>query len=58
MKELKLTLTVDDTNTILQALGQMPFNQVYAIIEKINRQANAQLGASENGVDPKKIEAN
>ena len=45
MKNLKLTLPLDDVNLILKALGQMPFSEVYQVIEKINRQANEQLGA-------------
>ena len=49
MKELNLKLSVDDVNTILKALGQMPFQQVYQVIETINQQANQQLGAQQNG---------
>ncbi len=47
-KELQLTLTIDEVNTILQALGRMPFSEVYEVIGKINRQANEQLSSSEN----------
>ena len=49
MQELKFTLTIDDANTILKALGQMPFAQVYTLIEKINQQANSQLSHGQNG---------
>ena len=44
MKEIKLELTIDEINVILEALGQMPFQQVYNIIHKIHQQANSQLG--------------
>jgi hypothetical protein len=40
-KEIKLSLTVEETNTILEALGNMPFLQVFRIIEKIHIQAQA-----------------
>ena len=43
MKELKFNLTVDDTNTILEALGNMPFAKVYGLIEKIQQQAQQQM---------------
>ena len=47
--ELKFTLTLDDTNTILQALGNMPFQQVYGVIHKIHEQANQQLNRESQG---------
>ena len=50
MKELNLKLSIEDTNTILAALGKMPYAQVYGIIAKINEQANAQLGHGQNGM--------
>ncbi len=43
--EIKLEITVDETNTILEGLGQMPFNRVYALISKLQEQAGQQLGA-------------
>ena len=49
MQELNFKLTIDDANTILKALGQMPFAQVYTLIEKINQQANSQLNHGQNG---------
>lgn len=42
-KELTLTLTVAETNGVLQALGQMPFVQVSALIQKIQQQAAPQV---------------
>jgi hypothetical protein len=37
--EINLSLTVDETNTIIEALGQLPFMRAYKIIEKIHIQA-------------------
>ncbi len=47
MKELKLTLTVNETNLILKALGNMPFNQVTELVGKIHTQAQQQLAGTE-----------
>ncbi|MCB0614921.1 MAG: hypothetical protein H6573_23880 [Lewinellaceae bacterium] len=47
MKEIKLTLTIEETNQILDALGNQPFKTVFALINKIQSQAAAQL--QENG---------
>jgi hypothetical protein len=44
-KNIKLDLTIDDTNLILEALGQLPFARVYALIGRIQEQARAQLDA-------------
>lgn len=42
-QEIKLTLTIDETNLILEGLGSMPFNKVYGLIAKIQEQASVQL---------------
>ncbi len=49
MKEINLKLTVDEANTVLQALGQLPFAQVYNLVEKIRNQAGQQLEMPQNG---------
>ena len=49
MKELTLKLTIEEANTILSALGQVPYAQVFGLISKINEQAEEQLRASQNG---------
>ena len=41
-QEIKLELTVDEINIILNALGQMPYVQVAAVIGKISNQAESQ----------------
>jgi len=42
-EKISLELSVDEVNTILKALGTMPFNQVYELIGSIHQQANKQL---------------
>ena len=57
MKELNLKLSIEDTNTILAALGKMPYAQVYGIIAKINEQATPSLGTAKTawqGLTPSK----
>ncbi|MEM8962003.1 MAG: hypothetical protein AAGD38_11015 [Acidobacteriota bacterium] len=44
MKEIKFRVTVDEANLILEALGQMPFKQVFALIGQLQTQASEQLG--------------
>lgn len=39
---IQLKLSFDEINTILKALGNLPFNEVYDLIGKIHDQANAQ----------------
>ena len=41
-KTIKLELTVDEINTVLKALGTLPFNQVFELIGKVHDQASAQ----------------
>lgn len=43
MKELDFSLTLEEVNLILKALGKMPFVDVYEVIGKLNKQANEQL---------------
>jgi hypothetical protein len=43
MNTIKLELNIDETNLILEALGQLPFARVYALIGRIQEQAHAQL---------------
>ncbi|WP_428966002.1 hypothetical protein [Micromonospora fluostatini] len=43
MPPITLSLTLDQTNVILEALGQMPYVRVYELIESIGQQAGAQL---------------
>lgn len=43
MKEIVLNLTIEEVNLILNALGNLPFNQVQALISKITLQGNSQI---------------
>ena len=45
-KEIKLVLTVEEANQILEALGNQPFKQVFALINKIQEQAASQLNTA------------
>jgi len=57
MKELNLILTVEETNKILDALGDLPFKSVFGLIQKIQNQAANQLtqnGEMEEPLQPHK----
>lgn len=45
MQDLEFKLTLEETNLILEALGQMPFVRVHQLIAKLQQQARAQLPA-------------
>lgn len=45
MKVLDLKVTVDEANLILEGLGNLPFARVFALVEKIQQQAQAQWQA-------------
>jgi len=40
---IKLELTVEEVNGVLQSLGNMPYAQVVALVEKIRAQATPQI---------------
>lgn len=42
-QEIKITLTLGEVNQILDALGNVPYRQVFQLIGKIQTQAEAQL---------------
>lgn len=46
MEEITLKLTINDTNSILGALGNLPYIQVMELIAKIQAQAKEQLVAT------------
>lgn len=50
-KEVNLKLSIEDANLILEALGNLPFKQVYGLIGKIQQQAAQQLQTG-NGQAP------
>lgn len=43
MEHINITITVPETNLILQALGTLPFSQVAELITKLTKQAREQL---------------
>lgn len=43
---IKLELTVEEVNGILQALGNMPYTQVVNLVEKIKTQGIPQVEAA------------
>lgn len=50
--ELNFTFTLDQTNTIIAALGKQPFEAVAPIIDVIRQQAQPQLNAAQGISDP------
>ena len=49
MNEINLTLTLEEVNSVLNALGTQPYAQVQPLIAKIQTQGSAQLQAAQNG---------
>jgi hypothetical protein len=45
MQEIELKLTVEETNVILEGLGNLPFARVYTLVTKIQSQAGEQIKA-------------
>ena len=50
MSEIKLKVSIDEANLILEGLGQMPFAKVYALVAKLQEQAANQLKREESKV--------
>jgi hypothetical protein len=50
MQTLQFTLTIDETNLILRALGNLPYMEVHQLIQKIHAQATEQMNG--NSVSP------
>lgn len=47
--EITLTLTIEEANTVLAALGQLPTNTgVYPLLKKIKEQGDAQVPPAED----------
>lgn len=51
MKEIQLSVTIDEANVLLGALGNLPYVQVRDLIEKIQHQAASQLQEQQNGIE-------
>jgi len=48
-QEVTLQLTLEEINTLLESLGQMPYIKVYTLISKIQEQASQQISANADG---------
>jgi hypothetical protein len=48
MKTIRLELTVEETNLVLEALGNLPFIKVHELISKIHQQASPQVASTDN----------
>ncbi|MEV4575642.1 hypothetical protein AB0K16_20580 [Nonomuraea jabiensis] len=44
MEKITLSLSIPEINLILEALGRLPYAQVYELIGNVQEQARAQLG--------------
>lgn len=42
-REIHLTLNIDEINKMLTALGNLPYAQVFSLIDKIRNQAEVQV---------------
>lgn len=43
MHQINLQLSIDETNLLLKALGQMAYQDVFQLVDKIQQQAYAQV---------------
>lgn len=57
MKKLKFEFTIDETNMILEALGNLPFNKVFGLVNNIQQQAGTQLNGQQGGISPEMMSA-
>ena len=49
MKDINLTLTLKEVNSVLSALGAQPYAQVQPLIAKIQTQGSTQLQSTQDG---------
>ncbi|WP_148313908.1 hypothetical protein [Sorangium cellulosum] len=52
VRELHLSVTVDEVNLILEGVGLLPFARVYALVAKVQQQASQQLGGKPAQEEP------
>lgn len=55
MKEVNLKLTIEETNAVLNSLGNLPFVQVHQLIAKIQTQAGQQLNGAFKEEEKKEV---
>jgi hypothetical protein len=46
MEEITLKLTIEEANTILEGLGELPFKRVFNLVGKIQQQASTQFNGN------------
>ncbi len=46
MEEVNIRLNINEVNTILEALGNLPYGRVYQLVVSIQNQAREQLGSN------------
>jgi hypothetical protein len=51
MPTIQLNLSIEEINTVLEALGQLPYSRVYQLIGTIQQQAQQQLQANSAKTD-------
>jgi hypothetical protein len=49
MKEITLTVTIDEANLILEGIGLLPFTKVFQLVGKLQEQARRQLDGDSVG---------
>jgi hypothetical protein len=52
VRDLHLSVTVDEVNLILEAVGLLPFARVYALVAKVQQQASQQLNGKPAREEP------
>jgi hypothetical protein len=57
MQEIKLSLTIEEANLVLEALGNLPFARVYALVAKIQEQAARSLEPAQPPADGTRAQA-
>lgn len=50
MKKINVSLSVEEINVLLNALGQLPYAQVFGLVESLRQQANEQLHSKDEPV--------
>ncbi len=53
--KLTFVLTIDDTNALLTALGQLPYVQSVRLIDMIQNQATPQIVAANNAANTEPV---
>lgn len=48
MQEIKLKLTIEDANLVLEGLGSLPYAKVFNTVATIQQQAQAQIKSVES----------